>query len=78
VDQVLFLPAILSCFFLASKQKTLVLSALNLLAAVVVLRQESLSSPVFLWMAPAWMLWCLWARAGDSRDTSPEPAIQPA
>jgi hypothetical protein len=78
VDQVLFLPAILSGFLLASKQKALLLSAVNLIAAVVVFREASLSSPASLWMAPTWMIWCLWARMAGNQDTAAEPAIQPA
>lgn len=80
VDQVLFLPVVLSGFLLASKPKALMFSAVNLVAAVVVFREVSLSSPASLWMAPTWMIWCLWARLGarDNPVTSREQAIQPA
>ena len=78
VDQALFLPAVLTGFALASKQKAWILSAVNLVAAVVVFREASMSSPASLWMAPTWMIWCLWARAEDNPVTSTEQAIQPA
>jgi hypothetical protein len=77
VDQVLFLPAILTCLLVASKQNALLLAAMNLLAALVMLRQPVLSSPIYTWMAPAWMIWCLWTGTSDNQDASPEPVICP-
>lgn len=77
VDQVLFLPAIFFALLVATRKQAIVLAAINILAAIIMVRQPSLSSPVFLWMAPAWLLWCLWAGAksnyAGSRDPRPSP-----
>lgn len=76
VDQVLFLPAIFSALLIASRKQALVLAAINILAALIMVGQPSLSSPLFLWMAPAWLLWCLWAGAGDNHVGSRDLAAQ--
>lgn len=60
-DQVLFWPAVLAAWPRASRPARVVLVALNLAAIAVTLRASNVGSPLYLWTAPAWMLWCVHA-----------------
>lgn len=60
-DQVLFLPAMLAAVPRKPARAMILLAAVNLGAIAIFVQHPLLYSPVYLWMSPAWMLWCIYA-----------------
>jgi hypothetical protein len=60
-DQVLFLPAMLSTFTFVPPRAFLLLGAANVAAFAIYERHPFLETPVYMWMAPVWMAWCVYA-----------------
>lgn len=73
-DQVLFLPAMLAAIPKKPTRTMILLAAANLGAIAVFVRHPLLYSPVYLWMSPTWMIWCIyayWKPAADEREKLP-------
>lgn len=82
-DQVLLLPAVLAGYEQAGKAAVGVLTALNVIEFLVILRHPQFDPAGYLWTGPVWMLWCLWvfgrkAPAGDPAAVAHERAEIPA
>ncbi|MGC8549014.1 MAG: glycosyltransferase family 87 protein [Acidobacteriaceae bacterium] len=60
-DQVLFLPAMMSTLAAVPKRAFYLLGAANLAALAIYIRHPFLETPVYVWMAPVWMAWCIYA-----------------
>ncbi len=60
-DQVLLLPAVLAGYERAGKAAVAVLTALNGIEFLVILRHPQFDPQGYLWTGPVWMAWCLWA-----------------
>ena len=60
-DQVLFLPAMMSTLPAVPKRAFYLLGAANLAALAIYIRHPFLETPVYVWMAPVWMAWCIYA-----------------
>lgn len=67
-DQVLFLPAMLATLPAVPKRAIYVLGAANLAAFAIYERHPFLETPVYLWMAPVWMAWCVYAYTRPARQ----------
>lgn len=78
-DQVLFLPAMLSTLPRVPKRAILLLGAADLAALALFLTHPFLETPVYMWMAPAWMAWCLYAytRKAPQVSSSRQEELQP-
>jgi hypothetical protein len=78
-DQSLAMPALLAA--VACTRSGKVLGALGVLYLLVLIQPYAFSvgvtSPLYLWTAPAWLVWYLWART-SARRAAPEPAASPA
>ena len=59
-DNVLFWPMVLAAWPRASRPARAVLVGLNVAAIAVTLRASNVGSPLYIWTAPAWMVWCLY------------------
>lgn len=59
-DQVLLLPAMLAGYRRAGKAALAVLTALNAIEIILVMRHPQFDPQGYLWTGPVWMLWCLW------------------
>jgi hypothetical protein len=73
-DQVVLLPAILFGIHLAQRSSFVVLMALNAAVLGVMLCAVSVHSPFYLWVAPAWLAWYLFAAGAHTihpTDQSP-------
>jgi hypothetical protein len=78
-DQVLLLPAVLAGYERASKAAVAVLTALNVIEFLVILRHPQFDPAGYLWTGPVWLAWCVWiyvrkAEAGDLAGVTDEPA----
>ena len=60
-DQVLFLPAMMSTLSAVPKRAFYWLGAANVAALAIYIRHPFLETPVYVWMAPVWMAWCIYA-----------------
>ncbi len=60
-DQVLFLPAMMLTLPAVPKRAFYLLGAANLAALAIYIRHPFLETPVYVWMAPVWMAWCIYA-----------------
>jgi len=78
-DQSVAMPAILAAA--ACTRSRRILGALGLLYLVMLIQPYAFSvgvtSPLFLWTAPGWLAWYLWARASTGR-AAPATAASPA
>jgi len=82
-DQVLLLPAVLAGYERAGKTAIAVLTALNAIEFLVILRHPQFDPKGYLWTGPVWLAWCLWVygrkvQAGDSAVVAHERAAIPA
>ncbi len=75
-DQGLAIPALLDGAYAVRSQKLLAVLALAIFLADVELLGVKVTSPLFLWTAPAWYIWYLFARA--SAHESPATAAVPS
>lgn len=69
-DLALFLPALLAGYRRVGKRAVLVLTALNVAQIVVAIRHPAMSPGAYVWMGPAWLVWCWWegrSRVGVQR-----------
>ncbi|MGB7136527.1 MAG: glycosyltransferase family 87 protein [Acidobacteriaceae bacterium] len=60
-DLALFLPAVLRGYRDIGKATVAVLTALNVAAILVAIRHPLMTPWAYVWMGPAWFLWCRWA-----------------
>jgi hypothetical protein len=77
-DQCLAIPALLDAAYSTRSRRLLAALALLILAADLELCFVKVTSILYLWTAPAWLAWFLFARAFASKQlTSPPPASAP-
>ncbi|MGD1106645.1 MAG: glycosyltransferase family 87 protein [Terracidiphilus sp.] len=72
-DQGLAIPALLDGAYATRSRKLLAILALLILAADIEICFVKVTSTLFLWTAPAWLLWYLFVRATAARDSTPPP-----
>ncbi|MGA9060130.1 MAG: glycosyltransferase 87 family protein [Terracidiphilus sp.] len=72
-DQCLAIPALLGGAYAARSRHLLAILALAILAMDIELCIVKIFSPLWLWTAPAWLLWLLFARASASAKAACPP-----
>jgi hypothetical protein len=73
-DQCLAIPALLDGAYATRSRKLLAILALLILAADIEICFVKVTSTLFLWTVPAWLIWYLFARATAPKDPMPPPA----
>jgi hypothetical protein len=69
-DQCLAIPALLSGAYATGSRKVLAALALLILATDIEICFVKVTSTLFLWTIPAWLLWFLVARATAAKPTA--------
>jgi hypothetical protein len=72
-DQCLAIPALLDGAYATRSRKMLVILALIILAADIEISAVKVTSAFYLWTAPAWFVWFLFARVSASKAPAPAP-----
>lgn len=73
-DQVLFLPSMMEGLPRTPRRAMLLLAAANIAAIALYVRRPFLEDPLYLWMAPAWMLWCIYVyRRPEAKEAPQRP-----
>lgn len=72
-DQCLAIPALLDGAYATRSRKMLVILALIILAADIEISAVKVTSAFYLWTAPAWFVWFLFARVSASKVPAPAP-----
>ena len=67
-DQCLAIPALLDGAYATRSRKLLAILALLILAADIEICFVKVTSALYLWTAPAWLVWYLFARATAAKD----------
>ena len=73
-DQCLVIPALLDGAYRTRSRKLLAVLALLILAADIEICFVKVTSTLFLWTTPAWLIWYLFARATAAKEPAPPPA----
>jgi hypothetical protein len=73
-DQCLAIPALIDGAYSTQSRKVLAALALLILATDIEICFVKITSTLFLWTIPAWLLWFLIARATSAKDSAPGSA----
>ena len=73
-DQVLYLPAMFVSLKRVPKRAVMVLAAANIVALAIYAKSPVLGDVRYWWMAPAWMVWCVYAYTRPETGTREEKA----
>jgi hypothetical protein len=76
-DQCLAIPALLDGAYRTRSRKLLAVLALLILAADIEICFVKVTSTLFLWTTPAWLIWYLFARATAAKQPSFVPTPTP-
>ena len=74
-DQGLAIPALLDGAYATRSRKLLAILALLIVAADIEICFVKVTSALYLWTAPAWLVWYLFARATAAKELAPPPAV---
>jgi hypothetical protein len=74
-DQSLAIPALLGGAYATRSRNLLVVLVLAILLLDFEISKVYVGSPLYLWTAPAWLVWYLFARAARDRNPKPFPAL---